>query len=94
MKGTDKMGIYIRPRNSNVKVQADYDFSSNWFPEEANDDSDMARSCSGFVVSYFVCPVIWKSQLQTWISLSSTESDYIALSRSLQKTIRIIEFLK
>ena len=68
------MGIYIRPCNINVKVLADSDFSGNWFPDEAKDDSDTARSRSGFLVSYVGCPLMWKLQLQTDISLRSTES--------------------
>ena len=51
MKGTEKMVIYIRPHNSDVNVWADDDFIGNWFPGEANDDSDTARSRSGFFVS-------------------------------------------
>ena len=46
-KGTEKMGIYIHPRDSDVKVWADSDFSGNWFPEEAKDDLDMALSWIG-----------------------------------------------
>ena len=88
------MGIYIRPRDSNVKVWTDSDFSGNWFREELKDDSDMAHSCSGFVVSYFGCPVMWMSQLQTEISLRSNESEYILPSQALHKTITIIVILK
>ena len=47
------MGIYIRPHESDSEVWADADLSGNYFPEEAKDDSDTARSCSGFVVYYF-----------------------------------------
>ena len=74
MKGTDKMGIYIRPRDRNVQVWEASGFRGNWFPEEDKYDSDIARYCSGFVVSYFGCPVMWKSKLQTEISISSTYS--------------------
>ena len=50
LKGTDKMGIYIRSFESKFKVwYGDY-FGGNWFPEEYKDDSYMARYCSGFVV--------------------------------------------
>ena len=34
LKENYKMGIYIRPCDSDVKVWADSDFSGNWFPEE------------------------------------------------------------
>ena len=94
LEGNWKMGIYISPHDSGVKVWADYDFRGNWFSEDATDDSDTACSCSGSVVSYLGCPVMWNLQLQTEISLSSTESEYIALIQSLRKTIPIIEILK
>ena len=44
LKENYKMGIYIHPCDSDVKVWADSDFSGNWFPEEAKDDLDMALS--------------------------------------------------
>ena len=69
------MVIYNLLCDSEVKVWADADFSGNWFPEEAKDDSDMARYCSVFFVSYLICPVMWKSQLQTDISLISNDND-------------------
>ena len=47
------MGIHILPHDSNIKVWAYAYFRGNWFPGEAKDDSDTARSCSGFVVYYF-----------------------------------------
>ena len=94
LKGTDLMVIHIRPRDGNFKVWAYADFGGNWFPEEDKYDSNTARSCLGFVVSYLVCPVMWKLQLQTEISLRSTESEYITLIQSLRKTIPIIDILK
>jgi len=36
-------------------------------------------------MSYLGCPILWKSQLQTEIALSSTESEYIALSQAARK---------
>ena len=43
---------------------------------------------------YCGCPVFWASQLQTEIALSSTEAEYIGLSRALRETIPIMELLK
>ena len=63
LKGNYKMGIYIRPRDSYVKVWPDANFSVNWFPEEVEYDSDTERSRSVFFVSYLGCTVMWKSKL-------------------------------
>ena len=40
------------------------------------------------------CPILWKSQLQGEISLSSTESEYNGLSYALRDAIPIMELLK
>jgi hypothetical protein len=34
----------------------------------------------GYIIRYVGCPLIWGSKLQKEIALSSTESEYIALS--------------
>ena len=77
LKRNDEIIIYIHPCDSDIKVWADDDSSGNLFPEEAKYDSYTERSRSEFVVSYLVCPVMWKSKFQIEISLCSTESKYI-----------------
>ena len=85
LRATRDKGIYIRPTDDTFKVWADADFSGNWIPEEAEGEPDTARSRSGYIMSYLGCPILWKSQLQTEIALSSTESEYIALSQAARK---------
>ncbi len=60
----------------------------------AGQDRDTARSRHGYFIMYKGCPLIWKSQLQTEIVLSSTESEYNGLSYALRKVIPIMELLK
>jgi hypothetical protein len=43
---------------------------------------------------YEGCPMIWKSQLQSEIALSSTESEYIGISYALREVIPIMELLR
>lgn len=43
---------------------------------------------------YENCPILWKSQLQTEICLSSTESEYVGLSYALREVIPIMEVMK
>ena len=88
------MVIYICPNDRDFRVWRDAYFSISWFPEEAKDDLYKARYRSLFVVSYLLCPVLWKSQLRTEIYLRSTESEYIALNQTLCKTIPIIDIPK
>jgi hypothetical protein len=52
-----------------------------------------AKSRTGYVIKYAGCPLIWASKLQTEIALSSTESEYVALSQSLREVIPIMELI-
>jgi hypothetical protein len=40
------------------------------------------RSKTGYVICLTICPVLWKSKLQTEIALSTMEAEYVALSTS------------
>ena len=51
-------------------------------------------SRTGYVTNNANCPIIWCSKLQTEISLSTTESEYIALSQSLRDVLPLMEILK
>ena len=55
---------------------------------------DTARSRHGYVIMYAGCPIVWKSQLQNEIALSTTEAELIGLSYSLREAIPIMEILK
>ena len=94
LKATRDKGLILRPNPSrNLEVFVDADFSGNWDQNDSN-NRDTARSRHGYIVTYMGCPVIWKSQLQTEIALSSTESEYIGLSYALREVIPIMETLK
>ena len=43
---------------------------------------------------YAGCPIVSKSQLQTEISLSTTEEEYTGLSYALREVIPLMELLK
>jgi len=40
------------------------------------------------------CPITWQSKLQTEIALSTTESEYIALSTAMREVIPFLNLLK
>ena len=57
-----------------LEVFVDASFAGNWDKQDALiGDRDTARSRHGYIILYYGCPLIWKSQLQTEIALSSTE---------------------
>ena len=74
-------------------MYVDADFAGNWNREEAN-NRDTARSRHGYIINYLGCPIIWKSQMQTEIALSSTESEYIGISQGLRDVIPMMRTLE
>jgi hypothetical protein len=95
LKGTRDKGMQYKPDISKgLEVYVDADFAGNWNKEEASTDRDTARSRHGYFIMYAGCPIVWKSQLQTEIALSSTESEYTGLSYALREAIPIMELLK
>jgi len=95
LKGTRDKGVIYHPvEGKHLEVYVDADFSGNWDPQEAASDRDTARSRHGYTIHYAGCPIIWKSQLQTEIALSSTESEYTGLSYALRDAIPLMELLK
>jgi hypothetical protein len=93
--GTRKQGYRILPdRNRGVELHADADFAGNWDPSLAGDDIDTARSRHGYILSYAGIPILWKSQLQTEIALSTTEAEVIGLSMALRTAIPILNMLQ
>jgi Reverse transcriptase (RNA-dependent DNA polymerase)/GAG-pre-integrase domain len=95
LKGTAKQGMIFKPDvTKSIDCYVDADFSGNWDKIEAPDDSDTARSRTGYMITYAGCPLVWASKLQSHIALSSTEAEYIALSTAMRDVIPLIELLK
>ena len=95
LNGTKDKGMLFMPDSSmGLEVYVDADFAGNWNRDEVPHDRDMARSCHSYIIKYMGCPIMWKSQLQTEIALSSTESEYTGLSYALHETIPMMELLK
>ena len=71
----------------------DADFAGNWNRSES-EDGDKVRSRHGYVIMFEGCPILHKSQMQTEIALSSTESKYTGLSYALREAIPIMRLLR
>jgi hypothetical protein len=94
LKATRTKGTILRiDESKDMEVYVDADFSGNWDQKESQ-DRDTARSRHGYIIMYAGCAVLWKSQMQTEIALSSTESEYTGLSYALRDAIPIMELLK
>ena len=91
---TRDKGTILRPEhNRDLEVYVDADFAGN-FDKSDTQNRDTARSRHGYIIMYKGCPMSWKSQLQTEICLSSTESEYTGLSYALREVIPIMHLLQ
>ena len=91
---TKDKGIIMRPDpTKGLELHCDSDFAGAWDPELAGEDIDTARSRHGYIISYAGVPLLWKSQMQGEISLSSTESELIGLSAGLRTAIPLQHIL-
>jgi hypothetical protein len=95
LSGTQDRGMTFKPDvDAGLELWVDADFVGNWDKEEADVDVDTARSRHGYLARYMGCNILWKSQLQTEIALSSTESEYTGLSYALRDIIPIMRLLE
>merc|ERR1712155_85062 len=94
LKRTRTLGLKFKPNPSKgFEDYVDADFSGLWNRIEAPTDPSTAKSRAGWIIFYAGCPIIWVSRLQTQISLSTTEAEYIALSMSLRDVIPALELV-
>ena len=94
LKGTKDKGLVFSPnKNKGIELFVDADFAGNWDINDT-DNPDTARSRHGYIIKFMGCPIIWKSQLQQEIALSSTESEYTGLSYALRDAIPVMNLVK
>ena len=94
VKKQNNPGILFRPNvEQSIDTYVDASFAGEWNREWSEEPSSVL-SRTGYVVFYANCPIIWASKLQTEIALSTTESEYIALSQSLRDVIPLLNLLR
>ncbi len=91
---TLEKGIICTPNEQSLECWADADFAGNWDIKHAEFDPSTAKSRTGYVVYYGGCPIVWASKLQTEIALSSTESEYVALSQSMREVLPMMNMIQ
>ena len=52
-----------------------------------NSNPDNSRSRSGYVIFFNGCLIAWKSTLQSLVTLSSCEAEYVALNLAARETV-------
>jgi len=85
LKKTHDKGTIIKPSQNSfhLDMYVDADFCG-LFGKENPRNPNSIRSRTGYVVTLGGWPLIWKSSLQTHLSQSTLEAEYIALSTSLR----------
>ena len=80
-------GIIYKPNHLlGLQCYVDADFAGGWLQNDADNPQNL-MSRTGFVIMYAGCPILWSSKLQSKISLSTTEAEYIALSQAVREVI-------
>ena len=94
LKGTMDEGITLTPdKSQGFKCYVDADFAGSWHKDESH-LADGCLSRTGYVITYANCPIMWSSKMQSTISLSTTEAEYVALSTALRDVIYLMELTK
>jgi hypothetical protein len=94
LKNTRTKGIILNP-SKELKIDAypDADFAGLWGSEDPQDPI-CVRSRTGFVICVADCPVIWVSKLQTEISTSTLEAEYVALGHCCRSLFPLMRTVK
>jgi hypothetical protein len=71
----------------------DADFAG-LYGHEDKQDPHCARSRTGYVILAFGYPVLWRSVLQTEISLSTMEAEYISISTACRDLFPVVALVK
>jgi hypothetical protein len=64
------------------------------YKRDPDSEASSARSRTGYIIKLGTCPLVWKSQLQTEISLSTLEAEYAALSYALKTLLPLKRLLQ
>ena len=92
LKGSANSGTMVVPSTEfKLDLWVDADFAGLFGVEDPLNPNSV-RSRTGYVIKFCNWPILWKSQLQTHISQSTTEAEYSALSFAL-KTMLPLKWL-
>ena len=94
MLKTKTQGLKSKPdKTKGLECYVDADWAGSW-TQLSSPDPLSVHSRTGFLIAYAGCPFLWKSKIQSLIALSTTETEYIALSSALREVIVIIHLLE
>jgi hypothetical protein len=88
----DKGTIVTPTGDLSLDCYVDADFAGLHRRDPDHSDTS-AKSRTGYIITLGGCPILWKSQLQTEISVSTLESEYSALSASMRTLLPLRDLL-
>ena len=91
----DKGTIFTPTKDFKLDCYVDADFAG-LHGREPQDNPVSAKSRTGYILSLSGCPLIWRSQLQSSVALSTLQAEYHALSQAMRSVIatrRVVEEL-
>jgi hypothetical protein len=97
LQGTQDQDMILDPKNEkSFECWVDADFLGQYVKgaEDMHLDAMMAKSRTGFIITYAGCPVTWGSKIQRESTLSSTESEYVALSEAFRVLLPLMDLLE
>ncbi|KAL7475644.1 hypothetical protein ACHAW6_001552, partial [Cyclotella cf. meneghiniana] len=94
LKGTKNEGLMMSPSLVPwVDCFTDADFAGLYGHEDSQ-DPHCACSWTGYVIMVFGCPVVWRSNLQTEIAVSTMEAEYVAFSTACKDLIPVVAVIR
>ena len=86
-------GLVFQPKlTDGFKCYVDADWARNLLKTQPNDKTG-ALSCTGYLITYANCPIVWGSKMHPLVALSTTEAELIALSTALHEVIHLQNLL-
>lgn len=90
----ETQGIVFKPdKTRSIDKYVHVSFDGKWNAEWSNKPTSFMLRTE-YEILYVKCPTILCSRLETKILLSTTESDYIALSQSMRDVILLMKVLR
>ena len=93
LKRTKEKGLKLKMnKKKGIECYVDADFAGGYDKNNPKNPRDLL-SRTGYVLKYAGCPLIWASKLQQTIALSTTESEYMALSTAMREVIYVMNLI-
>ena len=90
---TQDKGMIVQPSGDlSIECYVDADFAG-LHRRDPDHSPTAAKSRTGYLLTLGGCPILWKSQLQMEISLSTLEAEYSALSASMRTLLPLRSLL-